>query len=219
MSIPIIAAYAYEPESYVMGRVVEHHMLTHKSVTVTAVLYVLVPLLLELYRGADLKKALDRAMGKMRPPKITGRQLFESYRAHRGPDNIPPKEKWDQHMTLEDEEETVRDLVHRLLETENDEDVGGALDRPNSRLSTACYCEHAFTLVLYLAYKYGSDDPRKALIQNVSLGGHTTARGAVLGAILGAAHGKAGAESVPFYGDLAAHETVVKEIDALFATV
>jgi ADP-ribosylglycohydrolase len=219
MCIPIIAAYAYEPEWYVMGRVVEHHMLTHQSVVVTATLYVLVPLLLELYRGADLREALDRAMVKMRPPKITGRQLLESYKANHGPNNIPAKKKWDQHMVLE-EEETVKDLVHRLLSTENDEDVAGGFDRPNSRLATACYCEHAFAVVLYLAYKYGPEDPRKALIQNVNIGGHSTARGAVLGAILGAAHGgTAGATAIPFYGDLAAHDTVVKEIDALMATV
>ena len=39
---------------------------------------------------------------------------------------------------------------------------------------------------MFLAYKY-ADDPRKALLQNAMLGGHSTARGAVLGAILGAA--------------------------------
>jgi ADP-ribosylglycohydrolase len=218
MSIPMIAAYAYEPESYVMGRVVEHHMLTHKSVTVTATLYVLVPLLLELYQGADLREALDRAMLKMRPPKITSREMCDAYKAYRGPGNIPKKEKWDQHMVLVDDE-TTKDLVHRLLQVENDEDVAGEGDRPDSRFTTACYCEQGFTVVLYLAYKYGQEDPRKALITNVNLGGHSTARGAILGAILGAAHGgTAGAGSIPFYGDLAAHDTIVKEIDALVAT-
>ncbi len=54
---------------------------------------------------------------------------------------------------------------------------------------------------------------------NVNLGGHSTARGAILGAVLGAAHGgTAGPASIPFYGDLAAYDTVVKEIDALAAT-
>lgn len=63
--------------------------------------------------------------------------------------------------------------------------VAGWGDRENSRLSTACYCEQTFTVVLYLAYKYGTDDVQKAFCQNVMLGGHSTARGAVLGAILG----------------------------------
>ena len=48
-------------------------------------------------------------------------------------------------------------------------------------------------MVLYLAYKYGPDDPAKALLQNVMIGGHSTARGAVLGAILGAFH-----KEIPF---------------------
>lgn len=217
MSIPIIAAYAYEPESYVMGRVMEHAMLTHKSIVVSATLYVFVPLLLELYQGADLREALDRAMVKMRPPKITGREQRDSYTGSHGPASIPDKVKWDQHMVLE-EDETVKDLVHRYLDTENDEDVAGWGDRPNSRLATTCYCEHTFLVVMYLAYKYGPTDPRKALIQNVNLGGHSTARGAVLGAILGAASGK-GPEHVPFYGDLAAHDVVVKEIEDLVATL
>jgi ADP-ribosylglycohydrolase len=157
-------------------------------------------------------------MVKMRPPKITGREQRDSYIQYQGPANIPNKIKWDQHMILE-EEETVKDLVHRLLETENDEDVAGWGDRPNSRLATTCYCEHAFIVALYLAYKYGPNDPRQALIQNANFGGHSTARGAVLGAILGAAVTNGAAEGIPFYGDLAAHNVVVKEIEELVATL
>ena len=84
----------------------------------------------------------------------------------------------------------------------------------NSRLSTACYCEHGFNLVLYLAYKYGRDNPAKALLQNVMVGGHSTARGAILGAILGAYHG-----SIPFADDLCAKSVVDKEVQDLVATV
>jgi ADP-ribosylglycohydrolase len=54
--------------------------------------------------------------------------------------------------------------------------------------STACYVEDAVPAVLYLALKY-HDDPEKALIINTNLGGDNAGRGAVLGAILGAAHG------------------------------
>ena len=78
MCIPIIVAYADEPEAMVTGRAIEHHMLTHRSVTVTMVVVVLVPLLLELFKGADLRVALDRAMGKLRPPKCTGREQRDS---------------------------------------------------------------------------------------------------------------------------------------------
>jgi hypothetical protein len=212
LALPVVAAYANETPQWVLGRAVEHHMLTHQSITVTATLHALVPVLMQLYRGADLRQTLDQAMKEMRPPKITGRALGESYASHRGPHNIPPKEKWRQHMQLDDSE-TTYDLVHRLLESD-DEDVAGLLDRDHSRLSTGCYCEHAFAVVLYLAYKYGADDPARALLQNVMIGGHSTARGAVLGAILGAYH-----REIPFADDLCAKAAIDAEIEALVATV
>ena len=56
------------------------------------------------------------------------------------------------------------------------------------RFSTACYVEDSVPAVIYLALKY-HDDPEKALIVNTNLGGDNAARGAVLGALLGAAHG------------------------------
>ena len=215
MSVPIIAAYATEPEAVVIGRAVEHHMLTHRSVTVTATVSVLVPLLLQLYRGADLRESLDAAMEKMRPPKVTGTEMRNSYISNRGPGNIPKHEKWLQHMTLV-ENETTKDFVHRMIaECDNDEVVAGWGDQEYSRLSTACYCEQTFTVVLYLAYKY-ADDPRKCLLQNVMIGGHSTARGSILGAILGAAYGPDG---LPFVNDLCAKDAITKEIDALVGTL
>jgi ADP-ribosylglycohydrolase len=71
-------------------------------------------------------------------------------------------------------------------------------------------------VVLYLAYKYGTEDPKKALLQNAMIGGHSTARGAVLGAILGAAHGK---ERLPFLDDLCAKKAIDNEVSALIATL
>jgi ADP-ribosyl-[dinitrogen reductase] hydrolase len=56
------------------------------------------------------------------------------------------------------------------------------------RLSTACYVEDSVPSVLYLALKY-HDKPEKGLIVNTNLGGDNVHRGAVLGAILGAANG------------------------------
>jgi len=214
MSVPIIAAYAKEPEAYVIGRAVEHHMLTHRSVTVTAVVSILAPLLLDLYHGSDLREALDRAMEKMRPPKITGTEMRKSYISRGGPGGIPRHDKWLQHMTLV-EDETVKDFVHRMIkEYDDDEVVAGWGDKEYSRLSVACYCEQTFTVVLYLAYKY-ADNPREALLRNVMLGGHSTGRGGILGAILGAAYGS----DLPFVDDLAAKETIKKEVDALVATI
>jgi len=156
-------------------------------------------------------------MDKMRPPKITGRELRDSYVGGGGPGRIPKDKKWLQHMQLMPTGTTTKDLVHELISTvENDEDVAGCGDREAPRLSTMCYCEQAFTVVLYLAYKYGSEDPKKALLQNVMLGGHSTARGAVLGAILGAAHGL---EGLPFVDDLCAKEAIYKEVSGLIATL
>jgi ADP-ribosyl-[dinitrogen reductase] hydrolase len=56
------------------------------------------------------------------------------------------------------------------------------------RFSPACYVEDSVPAVVYLALKY-HDDPEQALIANTNLGGDNAARGAVLGALLGAAHG------------------------------
>jgi ADP-ribosylglycohydrolase len=70
------------------------------------------------------------------------------------------------------------------------------LDAPDDmvigpRFSTACYVEDSVPAVLYLALKY-HDDPQNALIANTNLGGDNAARGAVLGALLGAYHGVQG---------------------------
>ncbi len=59
------------------------------------------------------------------------------------------------------------------------------------KLSTACYVEHSVPAVLYLALKYHGD-PEKALVVNTNLGGDNAYRGGVLGALLGAEHGRSG---------------------------
>jgi len=51
--------------------------------------------------------------------------------------------------------------------------------------------EDAVPAVVYLALKY-HDDPEAALIANTNLGGDNAGRGAVLGALMGAARGLAG---------------------------
>ncbi len=69
------------------------------------------------------------------------------------------------------------------------------LDHPDDvvigqRLSTACYVEDAIPAIAYLALKY-PDDIAQALVVNTNLGGDNAGRGAVLGALLGAANGLA----------------------------
>jgi ADP-ribosylglycohydrolase len=55
-------------------------------------------------------------------------------------------------------------------------------------LSPACYIEHSFPAVLYLAARY-PDNFEAALVANTNVGGDNCHRGAVLGALLGAALG------------------------------
>jgi len=69
------------------------------------------------------------------------------------------------------------------------------LDQPDEvvvgrRFSTACYVEHSVPAVVYLALKY-HNAPEAGLIANTNLGGDNAYRGAVLGALLGAANGLA----------------------------
>ena len=60
-------------------------------------------------------------------------------------------------------------------------------------ITTACYIEPAFTSLLYLAYKYSDKtkykSPEIGLLMNANLGGENTARGCLLGCLLGAEYG------------------------------
>ena len=91
----------------------------------------------------------------------------------------------------------LQDAILKKLETQNNPFMGHPfkklLAEPDQivigrRFSTACYVEDAVPAVIYLALKY-HHDPEKALIVNTNLGGDNAGRGAVLGALLGAAHG------------------------------
>lgn len=68
------------------------------------------------------------------------------------------------------------------------------LDEPDEniigpRISPACYLADSVPATIYLAAKY-HDAPREGLIANTMLGGDNVHRGAVLGALLGAANGE-----------------------------
>ena len=58
------------------------------------------------------------------------------------------------------------------------------------RISPACYIADAFPASLYLAWKY-ADDFEAGIIANTNVGGDNCHRGAVVGALLGAASGTA----------------------------
>lgn len=69
-----------------------------------------------------------------------------------------------------------------MLELEDEVVVG-------KNFKTSCNVDQAIPGLVYLALKYGNQ-PETALIKNTNLGGENCYRGAVLGTLLGAAHGK-----------------------------
>jgi ADP-ribosylglycohydrolase len=97
-----------------------------------------------------------------------------------------------------DEESSVRPLFCSVAESLGfpatrvvqrvDRDRCSDLEVIGGMLSSACYIDQSFPAVLYLAARY-SDDLEAALIANANVGGDNCHRGAVLGALLGAALG------------------------------
>lgn len=83
------------------------------------------------------------------------------------------------------------------------------------QLSPACYIDQSFPAVLYLAARYHGDI-ESALIANAGVGGDNCHRGAVLGAILGAA---LGFDAIParWIDGLRARAELEAEIDAFVA--
>jgi ADP-ribosyl-[dinitrogen reductase] hydrolase len=80
--------------------------------------------------------------------------------------------------------------------------------------SSACYIDDSMPSLLYLAYKY-SDSLEEALIANTNVGGENCHRGAVLGALLGAALGQ---EAIPghFKTRLEVYQDLEKESELFF---
>jgi ADP-ribosylglycohydrolase len=85
------------------------------------------------------------------------------------------------------------------------------LDVIGGLLSPACYIDQSFPAVLYLAARY-SNDFEAALIANTNVGGDNCHRGAVLGALLGAA---LGVEAIPkhWIDGLTDHQALHEEIE------
>ena len=52
----------------------------------------------------------------------------------------------------------------------------------------ACYIDSSFPAMLFIVYKY-ADSFEKAILANANAGGENVARGALVGALVGAAHG------------------------------
>eukprot|EP00611_Tribonema_gayanum_P005292 TRINITY_DN1452_c1_g1_i1.p1 TRINITY_DN1452_c1_g1~~TRINITY_DN1452_c1_g1_i1.p1 ORF type:complete len:407 (-),score=181.92 TRINITY_DN1452_c1_g1_i1:555-1775(-) len=92
-----------------------------------------------------------------------------------------------------------------------------AMVRSNEDPMTACYITSAYPALLHYAYKY-ADDPEAALLASTNAGGENVARGCLLGALLGAAHGLR-AFPQRFVRDLDDADALYGEIDAFVAAV
>ena len=64
-------------------------------------------------------------------------------------------------------------------------------DQALGKLGLTCHFPDAFPATLYLLQKYPDDFPT-AVVENAMAGGDSTARGLILGAVLGALHGESG---------------------------
>ena len=141
--LPVVAFYFNQPDK-AREAALAHLALTHPGVKMETAGSLVIDLLLKVFNGIDLKKA-----------------IIEEIEAQTNPLLGHPFEQ--------------------LLSKPDDWVIG-------PRFSTACYVEDSVPAVLYLALKY-HDDPETALVVNTNLGGDNAARGAVLGALLGASHG------------------------------
>jgi ADP-ribosyl-[dinitrogen reductase] hydrolase len=169
--ISLLASNAYQG----LGVAIEHQNLTHRSENVSSAMGVLVPLLHDLLSGADPNQATSDYAQSVRPPQISGEQLFAIYRDHKGPGNIPKKKMWELHTLLAD----APYEVDRLVRKDADSSV------INKMFATACYPEHGLPLMLYFA-KAHNMDVESALLANANAGGDNVHRGMVLGILVGA---------------------------------
>lgn len=79
----------------------------------------------------------------------------------------------------------------------------------------ACYISSSFPALLFFAYKY-AHSPAEAILANANAGGENVARGALLGALLGAAHGMAAFPE--WTHDLKNGTEIMREIDSFLQT-
>jgi ADP-ribosylglycohydrolase len=81
--------------------------------------------------------------------------------------------------------------------------------------SSACYIDDSFPSMLYLATKYDTS-PENGLIANTNCGGENCHKGAMLGALYGAAHGVNGFPK-RWVDGLRDRDAIAQEIDAFLA--
>jgi ADP-ribosyl-[dinitrogen reductase] hydrolase len=84
--------------------------------------------------------------------------------------------------------ERLHDLIEKAMTMA---DAGASVDQAAQELGCSGYVMHSVALATFCFLRFG-DHPREALIQIVSCGGDTDSNAAILGAWLGALHGRTG---------------------------
>ncbi len=170
----VLSIFAKEPYQG-LGFAISHQQLTHRSENVSSALGVLVPLLHALIKGEDPLEAISEYGKKVRLIKIRGEELSKTYRAHKGPGNIPKDQMWKIHTEFSDQYLDV----NNILEEYSDEEIIGKL------FATACYPEHGLPLLLCLLQRNKADF-KASLLANANAGGDNVHRGMILGLLAGA---------------------------------
>ncbi|MDY6842079.1 MAG: ADP-ribosylglycohydrolase family protein [Pseudomonadota bacterium] len=169
------------------GMALGHQQLTHRSELVSSGVSLLVPALLRLVNGAT-PAAIFREMRQQLPvPAVSGQALFQAYRDHDGPGNIPEDETWRLHMSFLEEHADARSPDY---------------------FSTACYVEQALPMMAVLGEQQ-KGDLIGTLRANAEAGGDNVHRGLVLGLLLAA-----GIDEVPegWKTGLKDHDELAEEI-------
>jgi len=87
------------------------------------------------------------------------------------------------------------------------------VERTREDPMTACYIDSSFPALLFFLYKY-ADNVERVILANANAGGENVARGALIGAIIGAQHGMSGFPKWTVDG-LVASEEIITEIKQL----
>ena len=185
---PLVLALLNPDNSFLAtGMALGHQQLTHRSELVGSGLSLLVPTLLQLVNGASSQILFRELLRQLPAPAVSGEALFQTYRDHDGPGNIPADETWRLHMAFLDE---------------------NADKRKADYFATACYIEQALPLIAALGHQH-QGDLSAALRANAEAGGDNVHRGMVLGLLLGA-----GATDIPDHwkAGLKDHSELAKEI-------
>lgn len=170
----VLSIFAKEP--YLgLGLALSHQQLTHRSENVASALGVLIPLLHALLKGEEPLETIHKYGQRVSLIKISGEELSKTYRAHKGPGNIPKDQMWKIHTEFSDQYLDV----NQLLETYTDEEIIG------KRFATACYPEHGVPLLLCLLQRNKANF-KTSILANANAGGDNVHRGMILGLLAGA---------------------------------